>query len=266
MDVDVAAPDGTAFTAAASSGIPLEVALLVDDEANGAEAIAPLLVGVPIARVLIHLRSGATIPGSLARHVRTRLGAGLDGVPIVGGTSSFFSELNRLPPDGEHLDAVGFGISATVHASDERSMMETLEIQRDVARRAGELAGGVPIVVSPIVLDTHVGTPFADAWTIGSVASLAAAGVASMTYAVAAPALVHAISLRDQELRGSTVFASRACRGARRGDQRRDSEPDARRAAHPCRRRGVRAAHAVRGSGAVDRVNFEALQEEAASS
>jgi hypothetical protein len=108
--------------------------------------------------------------------------------------------LNRHPPDGVGVDGIAFSMSPTAHASDQRSMMETLEIQGEVARRARDLAEGLPIVVSPIVLSEHLHTPFADAWTIGSVANLVSAGVASLTYAAPTSSFAHVMALEGAEL------------------------------------------------------------------
>jgi D-apionolactonase len=205
LDVEVVKGDDGTLRRAAALGAPLEVAFLVDEDASGIEAIAPSLTGLPLARVLIHLTSGATTPGALVREVRARLGERTAGVPVVGGTSSHFSELNRLPPDTNGVDAVAFAVSPTVHARDERSMMETLEIQTEVARQAQSLAHGLPLVVSPVAIEAHVGTPFADAWTVGSVAALAAGGAVSLTYAAPTPALSVMMGLRDLVLANVTV-------------------------------------------------------------
>ena len=205
VDVNAAACDGVGLAASASAGIPLEVALLVDEVATGIETIVPLLEDLPLARFLVHLESGATIPGSLVNYVRSRLGAVAERVPIVGGTWSHFSELNRLPPDEVGVDAIGFGVSPTVHTTDERSMMETLEIQREVALRASVLANDLPIIVSSVSLDPIADAAFADAWTVGSVSNLATAGVSSITYERSTPALAEAIALAGSELRAATV-------------------------------------------------------------
>ncbi len=205
LDIEVAEGDVAVLRRGAKLGCPLEVALLLDEAASGVEAIAPSLRGLPLARVLVHLTSGVTIPRALVRQVRAQLGEGAAGVPFAGGTSSHFSELNRLPPDTEGLDAVAFAVSPTVHARDERSMMETLEIQTEVARQAQRLAHGLPLVVSPVSLDAHVGTPFADAWTVGSVASLVAGGATSLTYARPTPSLAVMMGLRGLALAGVTV-------------------------------------------------------------
>jgi hypothetical protein len=206
VEVDVSDDDarGT-VVAAAAYGVPIELVLFVDDEESGVDAIAEALPGVPIARLMVLLTDGATIPGKLARSIRGRLGDVVaNGVPLVGGTRDQFSELNRTPPDGDGVDAVAFSLSPMAHASDGRSIMETLEIQAAVVRRASILADGLPIVVSPVTLPTHLGRGFADAWVIGSVASLAGAGAASITYTSSVPALASAAALRGNELLDAT--------------------------------------------------------------
>jgi hypothetical protein len=202
LRVDVHASNGdlSALEAAASLGVPLEVALIVDDEGSGVDAIARAFADLHLSRLLVHLEGGATINGRSITGVRARLGALVDGVPIIGGTPDHFSELNRHPPDGVGVDGIAFSMSPTAHASDQRSMMETLEIQGEVARRARDLAEGLPIVVSPIVLSEHLHTPFADAWTIGSVANLVSAGVASLTYAAPTSSFAHVMALEGAEL------------------------------------------------------------------
>lgn len=200
VNVDVASGDVAELGSASSLSVPLEVALLVDDEGRGIEAIAPALAAAPLARCLIHRSDGGTIPGALVRSLTQRLGPIPEHVPIVGGTSDYFSELNRHPPDRMAVGAIAFSISPTVHASDERSMIETLEIQGEVLRQASELAEGLPIAVSPIRLGVHAGTSFANAWTIGSVTALAAAGAASLTYETGTSALTYAMELHDAEL------------------------------------------------------------------
>ena len=200
LRVDVDATQGWPGALERTTDVPIEVALSVGDDLAGLEALAPVLARTPIARVLVHRADGDTIDARLVDVVRRRVGSVAPGVPFVGGTSSYFSELNRHPPARDGVDAVSFAISATVHATDERSIVETLAIQGLVVGQARELAGGLPVVVSPISLHAHRGTPFADAWTVGSAAALAAAGAASLTFAEPATALARAIDLEGEEL------------------------------------------------------------------
>ena len=74
LDIEVAKGDDAVLRGGAVLGCPLEVALLLDHEASGVEAIAPSLSGLPLVRVLVHLTSGVTIPGALVREVRARPG------------------------------------------------------------------------------------------------------------------------------------------------------------------------------------------------
>ena len=183
--------------AAAALGVPIELALLIEDRVRlpgGLEAVADLLRARRLARLLVHLRSGVTTPDAVVQTVRDRLGLVLGGTPVAGGTASHFSELNRQPPEASGMDQVALAMSPQVHQTDERSMIETLEIQEQVVRLAGRLAGGIPVAVTPVTLlphvpgavgsegDPRVRTPFGAAWTLGSLAALAAAGACSVTF------------------------------------------------------------------------------------
>jgi len=183
--------------AATELGIPIELALMADEGAPlpaSLDAVAALLSAGRLARLLVHLRSGETTPRALIEAVRHSLAPVLDGTPVAGGSASHFSELNRLPPEPAGLDQVALAMSPGVHQSDERSMIETLEVQEQVVHQAGRLAGGLPVAVTPVTLlpqepgaagspgDPRVATPFAAAWTLGSLAALAAAAACSVTF------------------------------------------------------------------------------------
>jgi hypothetical protein len=201
LRVEVAAGRRTpaAIIDAAASGVPLEVALLVNEERDDVRWLEPVLADVPVARVLVHLANGAR-PEHRGPRDPAQLEAVAGAAPFVGGTASGFSELNREPPDGGDVDALAFAISPEVHATDERSLMGSLEIQAQVVGQARVLGRGVPVVVSPVRMRAHAGTPFADAWTIGSLAALAGAEVASITCDTSARALATVAELRGREL------------------------------------------------------------------
>lgn len=161
-----------------------------------------------IGRVLV-MREGeaATSLESLAG-VRDSLGD--LGVPIGGGSGCNFCELNReqaLERFGlEQADFLFWSVNPQVHATDSWSVMETLEAQGDTVRKARTFAGDRPLMVSPVTLEQRFNpvapglepTPalgelpsrvgarqmslFAAAWTVGSIRSLAEAGVAGITY------------------------------------------------------------------------------------
>jgi hypothetical protein len=200
VEVDAGRRDAAAIIAAAASGVPLEAVLLVDGERDDVRWLEPILAGIPVARVLVHVANGSTTPSDVVRAIRDQIGAVTGEVPFVGGTASGFSELNREPPDGGAVDAIAFAISPEVHATDERSLMGTLEIQAAVVRQARVLGHGVPVVVSPVSMKTHAGTPFADAWTVGSLATLIRAEVASITCDASVRAFASVADLRGREL------------------------------------------------------------------
>jgi hypothetical protein len=202
---------GRAVDEAARLGVSLELALHLPPVGDGAcSALRPLLEQLRgrLARVLA-LRKGepATRRETLAA-VRRHLGD--IGTPVGSGTDGNFCELNRehalgtLALDGS--DFVFWPVNPQVHARDHRSVMETLEAQPATVRSARAFAGDRLLVVSPVTLrqrsnpvatgaeippapgelpaavDLRQLSQFASAWLLGSVAALAAAGVASATY------------------------------------------------------------------------------------
>ena len=108
-------------------------------------------------------------------------------VPVAGGTTSNFTELNRSRPDPESLDEVVYPINPQVHAFDDESMVETLETQGETVRCAKLFCGDRLVVVSPVTLhpreaDPRQATLFAAAWTVGSIKYLSQAGAGGITY------------------------------------------------------------------------------------
>ncbi len=118
-----------------------------------------------------------------------------------------FVDLNRARPEEDRsIQAVGFAINPQVHAFDNASMVETLQIQTDAVVTARQFVDDRVLVIGPITLapqfldgvdqpggppkagplptyvDTRQVEPFAAAWTLGSVKYLADAGAHSATY------------------------------------------------------------------------------------
>jgi hypothetical protein len=179
---------------ATDADVPLEVALLLDDDEDGGRLarVVRALGDPPIARFMLLRRSGATAGGAFVSRLRPHLGQ-LASAPVGGGTASHFSELNRAEPDPSGLDALAFAVSPQVHEVDDASIMRTLEIQPQVGARVRHLAAGADVVISPLTLAAHdpaapddaidarVGSDLAAAWTVGSVCALATVGVGSLT-------------------------------------------------------------------------------------
>lgn len=184
----------TAASTAGNAGLPLEVSFLLEDDEDGSRLrpAVEVLEGAPIARILVLRRSGATADGAFVTRIRPHLHR-LGPRPIAGGTAAHFSELNRAAPDPATIDAVALAMSPQVHEVDERSMLQTLAIQEQIAERVRALVADRDVIVSPVTLAVHdpsnpddeiderVGSAFGTAWTVGSACALASGGAAAVT-------------------------------------------------------------------------------------
>jgi D-apionolactonase len=201
-----AAADARAVRAA------LELAVHANEASGpGLEALADGLAGhaVPVARVLVYQRmdgfsamSGLTpapVVGLVRRHLMPVTGE----VAFAGGTNQSFSDINRDRPSDAALTGLCFSLSPTVHAADDRSIVENVVGAAEVVRMAGTFADGRPISVSPVTLATRNGpypagpsargslpaavdvrqaSLLGAAWTAATLGRLAEAGAASITW------------------------------------------------------------------------------------
>jgi hypothetical protein len=176
-----------------SLGARLEAAVLCDDDLALIDELGLLPPGF-LRRVIV-LTAGGLLPDSKdLDRVRERLP---DGIEVSAGTDGHFADLNRAshPPSG--ADSLCYPISPQAHASDNASIVETLEAQADTVKTAG--LHGLPVVVSPVTLRPRValraagGVPrtpidarqhssFCAAWTVASIKRLSEAGATSLTY------------------------------------------------------------------------------------
>ncbi len=189
-------------------GCGLELALFLTGNARHEllELESRLPLNVPVSRVLVFHEQEQTTSQQWVQQVRDSLGPHLPGVPLAGGTNLYFAELNRSRPNTAGIDAVAYSINPQVHASDERSLVENIEAQRDTVTAARTFCGGLPLVVSPVTLkprfnpdavgpepaprpgelpsavDARQMSLFAAAWTLGSIKQLAEGGAAAVTY------------------------------------------------------------------------------------
>jgi hypothetical protein len=193
-------------------GCALEVAIFMDeDSAQMLNQLASFLEGrVPVARFLIFnkwARSSQpteTTSAQLIQLARRHLQASAPGAAFVSGTDMYFCELNRSRPP--LADAIVYSINPQVHASDEISMVETLQGQAETVKSARSFCDDRPIIVSPITLkprsnphavveessqsasglprsvDVRQMSLFGAVWTVGSVKYLAESGASSLTY------------------------------------------------------------------------------------
>jgi hypothetical protein len=128
-----------------------------------------------------------------------------DGTVEVGsGVDANFAELNRSDADWSQSDFVSFSSNPQVHAFDDASLFETLEVLPEMARSARDKTGR-PVALSPLTLrprfnavqsdPAHLPAPgelppsadprqsslLCSAWTVGALAALAPCALQSIT-------------------------------------------------------------------------------------
>lgn len=204
---------------AAASGLPLDVRLVLplkDPDPRVREAVAAL-AELPVARIAAiqppthpaeHMSDDAAV-----RILRTALGD--RDVPVIGGTRSHFTELNRgqhLVPEG--LDGIAFSTTPMFHTLETLQLEQAIDMQRLVAEQAVRIADGAPVHVGPVTLRAHLNNvattsperpgvadlsegygpqllnadddrqtaPELAAWTIASAAALTVPGVSTVSF------------------------------------------------------------------------------------
>jgi hypothetical protein len=212
---DNAAERLAAATAEAQAlGANLHVALYITPEQKD-EQLTRLLAALqavqpPAARWLIYPAAERFLGGSRTAEVLAAAHHSLDGViggaQFAAGTDTDFIFVQRTPPPLDQIDLLTFSINPQVHAFDNASLVETLGTQATAVQSAHALAGGKPVMVSPVTLkmrynayatappaptppgqlpanvDVRQMSLFAAGWTLGSIAALTAAGAESATY------------------------------------------------------------------------------------
>ncbi len=193
---------------AAALEAELEVAVVVTDSARAElDRLVRVLAQVPcrIARWLVFHAGEPSTSERWVAVAREVLSPARPGVAVAAGAKAYFTELNRGPRP-TFADQVVFSVNPQIHAFDDGSLVETLRMQRLAVENAARLSGGKPIVVSPVTLrprfnavatgpvappapgelpeqvDPRQMSLFGAAWTVGSLANLAASGAASLTY------------------------------------------------------------------------------------
>jgi len=127
------------LTAAARLAASLDVPLRV--EAFGASRVLADAIARARPQCVAPYFSGPAVARVLARR----------GVPVVGGTFSDFAMLNHngVVPRAKR---VAFGLCPTVHARDDRSLIESLETLATACEQARHIARGRPLDAGPCSL------------------------------------------------------------------------------------------------------------------
>ena len=194
-------------------GVPLEVAVLVAPEggvalrqlANLVDELQPDIIRWLIyPEVELSTRASMTEPAVLL--ALQHLASVNPDAEFASGTNTDFIFMQNHPPPYALLDMACLAMNPQSHAFDNASLMETLQTQATVVATARHVAGGKPIVVSPVTLKPRFNpyatgavpaTPpghlppqvdprqmalFGAAWTAGSIKYLSQGGAFSATY------------------------------------------------------------------------------------
>ena len=204
---------------AAAGGLPLDVRLVLplDGAPAAIEHAIDALQHIPLARITAIQPPTHPHEHMVDEDAVRLLRAALNGrdVPIIGGTRSHFTELNRgqhLMP--ENLDGIAFSTTPMFHTRETLQLEQAIDMQRLVAEQAVRIASGSPVHVGPVSLLAHLNNvattdppspsvaslsegygpelldadderqrdPELAAWTIASAAALAVPGVATVSF------------------------------------------------------------------------------------
>jgi D-apionolactonase len=203
-------PSKVAYAARMSHELnaPLEIALWLNDVEADLARLSEALRQTPlnIARWLVfHRPNQRTVtPGEIIEQARPGLKA-LSDAPIFSGTDAFFTQLNRAHPNPALIDGVTYSSNPQVHAFDNRTLIEALEIHGLQVTNAHRIVGDKPVAVSALTLkmrwnpdatapsitpkgelprhvDPRQMSLLTAVWTLGSIKHQAQAGAHCLTY------------------------------------------------------------------------------------
>lgn len=186
-------------------GLPIELEIRLGNGTDLDAALAAVVPRVRRAYAFDHtIRRGHDSSQAAVDRVRRALTELGSTAPVGGGTRANFTELNRSRPPAAGLDSITYAVSPQVHAFDEASIVETLQV---LSLTVDEARSHVParpisIVVSlrprfnagadealadptgrPVRADPRQGSMFAAAWFLGVISTLGHAEVDSIVLA-----------------------------------------------------------------------------------
>ncbi|MGJ0204221.1 hypothetical protein [Leucobacter sp. gxy201] len=204
-----------ALQRAAARGVPLDARVVSPDDVDGFDELASRLRGCRLARIAVFSASLHVSDAPLVARLRDALARTGVSAPVIGGSRSHFTELNRERhrlPDG--LDGIVTATTPLFHALGTAQLIESVAMQRLIAQQTVDYAAGLPVRVGPIALrprfnnvatrpqptpgrhdlaegtgteftgavDARQAAPELAAWTIASAAALSVPGVAGLAY------------------------------------------------------------------------------------
>jgi hypothetical protein len=188
------------------AGLQLAVYLVNAPEDELSKLASALQVRKPrVLHYLIFHRDEKSTTRKWMELARKRLGAVDPNAKLGAGADAYFTELNRGRPPIDASDLVTYSINPQVHAFDNLSLIETLEMQKVTLESARRFCGSLPLVVSPVTLkprfnpnataetaapegelpepvDARQPSLFAAGWTLGSLKYLAEGGASFVTF------------------------------------------------------------------------------------
>ncbi|WP_051425708.1 hypothetical protein [Jiangella gansuensis] len=218
VELDLATPNWpAALVRAAERGLPLDVRVVLPTppEPSLLRDLTERLRPLAVERVAVFDPASHVSEKDVVTALRDAMARAGVTHPVVGGSRSHFTELNRrlgqLPGD---LAGVTVAMTPLFHELGTAQLVESVAMQRLVARQAVSYAGDVPVHIGPITLrprfndaaasaaagparsdltegygaeftgavDPRQQAPELAAWTIAGAAALAVPGVAGLTY------------------------------------------------------------------------------------
>jgi D-apionolactonase len=194
---------------AASLGYKVELALFFDD--NFDVQIGEFLklitaLTANIAVVLLFHRTFLSTPDVLIDNVAPLLKGSMPLTTVGFGTNANFAQLNRKRPETGNADYICYSIHPQEHASDNMTLVENLQAQRDSVESAASFSNKKEIWVSPVNIqrrfnantstfepfgeetdfppqvDSRLMSLFGGCWTAGSLKHLISGGIKGVTY------------------------------------------------------------------------------------
>ncbi|MGF3056432.1 hypothetical protein [Microbacterium sp. YY-01] len=204
-----------ALERAARDRLPLDVRIVSDGSTAHLRSAAAALAAHNVVRVMVCETEWHISDAPLVAELRAALHEAGSTAAVWGGTRSHFTELNRefarVPAD---VDGIMCTVTPLFHSVDTEQLVESVAMQRLIARQIVRMAAGKPVHIGPVALRPRFnnvatrpqplptrsdlsqgyGAEFTGsvdhrqsaqelaAWTLASITALSVAGIDSLAY------------------------------------------------------------------------------------